>query len=356
MPIQTTEDLRQHIEMAIRIELSTVPPYLYAMYSLEDPNSDAALMVRSIVVEEMLHAALATNLLLAVGGTPDFRSTRYLPTYPGDLPHHKPPLRLSLEPISARLIKDVLMRIEQPQTHDAPAEPDQYETLGQFYHALELGIKDLSGKVDLFANPQFSSQLSDPDFYQAVVFDADDSGGLVGITDVESAVEAMEIIIHQGEGVSDDRWADPEHRELTHYHKLLQIVDGDALLGTVRNLPVDPRSADYPVDLRVASDLFNAIYRGLYLVMDRMFSSDGNQKRAVGVLYLLMADVLSQIASFLVTRPLGQGFNAAPTFEIYEFSSDSPIQEVKELSEVAARAFPELNPVHEAIRGLSLIL
>lgn len=178
----------------------------------------------------------------------------------------------------------------------------------------------------------------------------------MGITDVDSAVDAMEVIIHQGEGVGDDRWADPEHRELTHYHKLFQIVEGDGKLGEVRALPTNPRSADFPEDLKVVSDLFNAIYRGLYLVMDRMFAPDGNQKRAVGVLYLLMADVLSQIANFLVARPLGNGTNAAPTFEVYEFSSDSPVQEVKELSEVAPRAFSELNPVHEAIRGLSLIL
>jgi hypothetical protein len=75
MPIDTPEELREHVELAIKVELSTIPPYLYAMYSLEDVQSVPALLIRSIVVEEMLHAALATNLLLAVGGRPDFRST-----------------------------------------------------------------------------------------------------------------------------------------------------------------------------------------------------------------------------------------------------------------------------------------
>jgi hypothetical protein len=68
MPIETTEDLLDHLEMAISIELATVPPYLFATYSIEDLDSQAALLLRSIVVEEMLHAALATNLLLATGG------------------------------------------------------------------------------------------------------------------------------------------------------------------------------------------------------------------------------------------------------------------------------------------------
>lgn len=82
MPIETTRDLHDHLELAIQIELATVPPYLYAMYSIDDLDSQAALLLRSIVVEEMLHAALVTNILLATGGTPDFASTRYMTKFP----------------------------------------------------------------------------------------------------------------------------------------------------------------------------------------------------------------------------------------------------------------------------------
>jgi hypothetical protein len=39
MPIETTQDLHDHLELAISIELATVPPYLYAMYSIEDLDS-----------------------------------------------------------------------------------------------------------------------------------------------------------------------------------------------------------------------------------------------------------------------------------------------------------------------------
>jgi hypothetical protein len=356
MPIDTPEELREHVELAIKVELSTIPPYLYAMYSVEDVQSVPALLIRSIVVEEMLHAALATNLLLAVGGRPDFRSTEHMPSYPSDLPHHDPPLTLNLEPVSVSLIRDIFMRIEQPEAHDAPAEPDEYETLGQFYHALEIGLEKVSAEFDLFADPQLDSQLSESRFYEPVAFDAEDSGGLVAITDLVSATEAIEIIVHQGEGLSDDRWADPAHQELTHYHKLVQIVDGEHPLGVVRAFPSNPRTADYPHDVRIVSDLFNAVYRCLYLTMDRMFNADGDQARAVGVLYLLMGDVLAQIAHFLASVDLGDDRKAAPTFEIYEFSTTSPLLEVQDLSERAARAFPELNPVYEAIRGMSLIL
>jgi rubrerythrin len=356
MPIKTPEDLREHIELAIRVELSTIPPYLYAMYSIEDQTSEAALLIRSIVVEEMLHAVLATNLLLAVGGTPDFAGTAYVPRYPMALPHHRPPLTLDLAACSLDVVRDLFMRIEQPETHGAPAEPDEFETLGQFYHALEIGVEDLSTRFDLFSNPQTDHQVSDEDFYQPVALDADDSGGLVMITDLASAIEAIEIIVHQGEGMSDEKWADPEHRELTHYYKLARISDGTSALGPVRNVRSNPRTVEYPEAIQDASHLFNSVYRGMYLVMNRMFTDDANQRRAVGVLYILMADVLSNLAHFLVQQPIGDGAYAAPTFELFEFTTDAPRTEVIALARKVADRFPELASVHEALRGLGFIL
>ena len=96
MPIDTRADLHAHLELAIQVELMTIPPYLYAMYSIEEPTSTPAVLLRSIVVEEMLHAFLAANVLLAVGGRPRFDSRDYLPTYPGLVPHHSPALEVRL--------------------------------------------------------------------------------------------------------------------------------------------------------------------------------------------------------------------------------------------------------------------
>jgi hypothetical protein len=356
MPIETTQDLHDHLELAIRLELATVPPYLYAMYSIEDLDSEAALLLRSIVVEEMLHAALVTNLLLATGGTPDYASTRYMTRYPADLPHHDPPLSIDLEPCSVDLIRRVFMRIEQPEARDAPAQPDRFETLGQFYHALEIGIERLSETTDLFSEPQAEAQLSDPRFYRPVAFDADDSGGLVLVDDLDSARQAIEIIIHQGEGLSDERWADPAHQELTHYHKLLQISQGVSPLGAVRPVRTNPRTSDFPPAVQPVSELFNAIYRSLYLILHRVFEPGVNQAKAVGVLYLLMADVLSQIARFLVHQPIGNREYASPTFEIHQFGSGKPLDGIMRLAERCANTHPELSTVYEALRSLEFIL
>jgi hypothetical protein len=248
------------------------------------------------------------------------------------------------------------MRIEQPETHGAPAEPDEFETLGQFYHALEIGLKDISDRFEIFSNPQSDVQVSDTGFYRPVALDAEDSGGLVLIDDIVSAVEAIEIIVHQGEGMSDERWADPAHQELTHYYKLAQINDGTSPLGSIRNVRTDPQTASYPQNLQVVSHLFNAVYRALYLVMDRMFTDSANQGRAVGVLYLLMADVLSNVGHFLVQQQIGNGENAAPTFELFEFDTDTPLVEMTAIAKQATESYPELASVHEALRGLGLIL
>ncbi|MFL5997188.1 MAG: ferritin-like domain-containing protein, partial [Streptomyces sp.] len=70
-PIETLDSLREHLQWAIELEHATLPPYLCALYSLDPSrNPDAAEAVGGVFVEEMIHLALAANLLNAVGGPP----------------------------------------------------------------------------------------------------------------------------------------------------------------------------------------------------------------------------------------------------------------------------------------------
>lgn len=342
MPITTPAELREHLELAIQIELSTIPPYLYAMYSIENQDSDAALLIRSIAAEEMLHAALVTNVLLAVGGRPRFATSAYMPDYPELLPHHTPPLELNLEPVSVESIRGVFMRIEQPELHGAPSEPDIFETLGQFYHAVEEGIAAINETHDIFANPQVERQLADPSFYAPVKFDAADSGGLSLVTDVASADAAIEVIVHQGEGLSTERWADPAHQELTHYYKLLEIAEGRSPLGEVKPVPRNPKTAGYPAELRPVSDLFNACYRHLFWILDELFGPSPDKLGPVEQMYQLMADVMSGLAHFLVRQTLPDGRAGAPTFEIFEFSTPDHRAELEALARRVAEENSEL--------------
>jgi hypothetical protein len=70
--IDSTHALRAHLQWALELEHSTIPPYLCALYSIpEGSNPEAAEVVRSVFMEEMLHMTLVANVLNAVGGSPE---------------------------------------------------------------------------------------------------------------------------------------------------------------------------------------------------------------------------------------------------------------------------------------------
>jgi hypothetical protein len=341
--IETIDDLRSHIALATRVELSTIPPYLYAMYSIEDQQSEAARLIASVVVEEMLHVALTTNLLLAVGGEPDF-GYDMIPSYPGPLDHHKPELLLELKECTPELIESTFMEIEKPRAPGAIPDGDEFETLGQFYAALESALDALSEGSDLFDNHQPDRQLKDRSWYGPVVFDAEDSGGLMLIHDRPSADEALEIIIHQGEGVSDLRWADPAHQELTHFYKFKQLADGTTPIGRTWPVLDNPRTADLPETLRGVSDLFNALYGLVFVTMEGLFSGSSDQGGSVGRLYALMSHCLAPTARYLVRQPVNDARIAGPTFEVYRFEAD-PYVETAALAAAVCRDHSELEEV-----------
>src|SRR5205823_10442304 len=99
------------------LEHSTIPPYLYALYSIKRGfNTAAASIIRSVVIEEMLHLTIAANTLIAIGGSPQLNTRGFIPLYPGHLPMdiHEG-LLVGLEPLSRNLLGGVFMVIEEPE-------------------------------------------------------------------------------------------------------------------------------------------------------------------------------------------------------------------------------------------------
>jgi hypothetical protein len=339
--IRTIEDLRDHLAVAMQVELSTIPPYLYAMYSVADPGAESARLVRSIVAEEMLHLALAANLLAAIGGEPDFLAPDLQPTYPCRLAHHEPELPLHLAPMSVELVRSTLMVIERPGAHGAPPEDDGYHSLGQFYGAVESAFERLAAEGPLFVPGSDGHQLAGGPFYRPIELDAADSGGLVTVTDLATAREAIEVIVHQGEGLGEHRWADPAHQELTHYAKLRRIADGKVPIGEVLPLRTDPRVADYPADVRRIAVLANASYQALFHVLDDLYRPIEDKGFHVQALYGLMKHVLAPLSRHLTTMDLGDGTVASPTFEPVDLGAD-PARTLRELATPVAEAEPAL--------------
>ena len=88
MAINTLQSLREHLQVALEIEHATIPPYLTALYSLEEGhNQEAFEVIESVFMEEMLHMTLVANLLNAVGGSPQIDKPDFIAHYPTYLPH-----------------------------------------------------------------------------------------------------------------------------------------------------------------------------------------------------------------------------------------------------------------------------
>ena len=79
VPLPPVEAVRAALQSAIELEHSTIPLYLYALYSLDPAkNGVIAKIIQSVVVEEMLHMTLASNVMNALGGSLTERSSRAL--------------------------------------------------------------------------------------------------------------------------------------------------------------------------------------------------------------------------------------------------------------------------------------
>ncbi|MFJ8357197.1 ferritin-like protein [Streptomyces sp. NPDC093984] len=331
--IATLEDLRQHLQWAIELEHSTLPPYLTALYSLDpERNADAAQLIGGVFVEEMIHLALAANLLNAVGGQPLLDAPHMLPPHPRTMPHAAPDIELSLLPFGPEAL-EMFLRLEQPAHPGDPAEGDSYETIGQFYDAIEKGLRYLCaelGEDQVFTgNP--TRQVAGGPF-------AHTAGHLAPVTDLSSALAALEEIVEQGEGAARaavwDGDKDPFHPEtkaVSHYYRFQELAlgrryqpgdtpesgpTGEAVTtdpAGVRPVRPNQRVADHPEGsaIRTAQEAFNQTYCKMLNMLQQAFN--GNPAMlgmSVGTMYAIKGQAQS-----LMAVQDDEGLAAGPTFE-----------------------------------------
>lgn len=343
--ITDLDGLHRHLYAALQLEHATIPIYLTALYSIRPgTNSDGAHILRVVAVEEMLHLTLVSNLINALGGRPDLTRPGFTPSFPALLPDGEEDFEVGLQGFSPAAIESFL-KIERPASlnpgagnlHRRPhhpgrllaahagAEEEHFFSIGEFYKAIVEGLEHLHDRMGpaLFAGDP-ARQIGPEHYYSG-------GGGLIAITDIETARAALELIAEQGEGVTGDIF--DEDGEIAHYYRFQQLLLGRYYApgdkpdhpsgGTV---PVDwdavypvkpnPRVADYPPgsDLRRAAEGFNTAY-GAYLgLLTRAFDGEPALiQEAVGEMFRLKEQMLQ-----LIRQPLddGSGLNAAPTFEV----------------------------------------
>src|SRR5262245_51249284 len=75
------------LDGAVALELATLPPYLTGVFSLKPgANDEARILIQSVILQEMLHMALAANTMIAIGGGPHILEQGIGLRYPGSLP------------------------------------------------------------------------------------------------------------------------------------------------------------------------------------------------------------------------------------------------------------------------------
>lgn len=322
--IKDADDLRAHLQTAIEIEWSTIPPYLCALWSLGAVhNREAATCLRDVVMEEMLHLTLAANVLNALDGEPRLDAP---PTYPTTLPHSDGSFSVSLLPFCPEAL-DTFLAIERPALRDAPPQPDRYHTIAQFYEAIQEAIDRLDGLV-------WSRDLSRQVRPNAQYYNG--GGDAIVVEDRKSALEAVELIVEEGEGFKGtifdgDEQIMGEHEELAHYFRFEELARGrrftrwdrpstgptgdPVLVDWTRVAPMkpNPRPGDHPPgsELRAMTDECDATYARLLSALQAAFTGDPD--RLEGAVRDMWA--LEYQAVALMRVPIGEdGHTAGPAF------------------------------------------
>ncbi len=224
---RTLPELRTYLQAAMEVEHLTIPVYMTGLYTIRPgTNRTAYYAIRAVLMEEMLHMTLAANLLNAVGGAPTV-GTGFVAEYPARLPFSGETVpSIGLQHFSPAALKTFL-RIEQPRAITPDTAPgDGWTSIGQFYDTVREGLEHLIrtlGHDAVFAGGRPGHQVGPEDFYN--------SGGEVFAVDGRnSALEALETITEQGEGVhgtiwnSNDRFG--EQPELAHWFRFNEIFTG----------------------------------------------------------------------------------------------------------------------------------
>jgi hypothetical protein len=208
--------LRESLQAAIDIELSALPPYLCAMWSIVTQRGAAYDLIYRVAMEEMLHMGLVCNLLTAIGTSPQIvQGYQERIAYPGPPPGGvRPELTVYLAGLTPDYLKNVFMEIEYPESGPvALALGQTYPTIGAFYSAILEAFQALSPELTT------KNQLTSPPPIDLYLIETPE--------DVETAITQIK---EQGEGTSESPLAEHFGGDFAHYYKFAEIFHGSTLI------------------------------------------------------------------------------------------------------------------------------
>lgn len=335
--ITTVDDAIELLQMAIGIEFSTLPPYLYALYSIRpDTNAAAASRIRAVAMEEMVHMCLACNVLNALGTNPVLTA----PTYPGPIPGGisgggKEALTIHLLPFSKEAMAQA-MAIEEPEggAIDIPHElaleaAPTFMTIGQFYSHLDQFLSTLPES----RWSKERNQIDDRQFLQ---------GELFAVNGFDDAHRAIQRIVSEGEGTKKSPL--DFRGEVAHYYRFEEIFSNQVLtkanndvgfvfkgklgvdFAAVYPAIADPGSHDFsndPPAARAAQDRCDEAFTRLVQELQRAVAGEGGR---MGNAVRAMFD-LRMAAEHALTVPLAVPTQVAgPSFRFRPNLTGGPVQ------------------------------
>ena len=239
----TVDRLKELLEAAVKLELSTIPPYLCALYSIHpEGNDEAKLVIRSVVVEEMLHMVLAANVLNAIGGDPRVAGPEHAPRYPHELPDG---VVIDLLPFSPTAV-DAFLKVENPEHPHHALDPDhpllaerRHErhvahatkalerpgTIGAFYAEIHGGPEG-DGRA---RSARSGCSAATRPGRSAASTTTPAVARPIEVNDLASATAALEEIVEQGEGDMASMYDDDG--DLAHYFRFQQLKPQPGLRG-----------------------------------------------------------------------------------------------------------------------------
>ena len=208
--------LKKSLGLAMQIEFATIPPYLCAQWSIKHDPDRVEAVFHHIVGQEMDHLAMIGNILTAIGKPPKIAQSQFLPKYPlkslpGGISQEYP---VSLDSLSFEQIR-VFMQIEAPSFAPVASKSERRPaTIGDFYSALSNLLQELNPRFDPDAN------FVPVRFWKQV-------------TDLYSAIETIERIKQEGEGLQDSpHQPTPEGPILSHYYLFRELYKQQRLVKT----------------------------------------------------------------------------------------------------------------------------
>ena len=337
----SVESLKRDLQTAVALEFSTIPLYLTALYSIKDGyNQQVYNVIRSVVLQEMLHVAQVANLLISIGGRPIIDSRQYAPSYPTHLPAGiLPQLEVSLKKASPKHISEVFMAIEYPHMNidELAFHPElgrPFITLGHFYSHIRRCVTKLGTERNIFCRDCAQKQIQWPSEIQ------DLSTYLFTVTNLKSALDAIEMIVEQGEGASNK---DPTYLEthmLSHFYKFeelackrhMNILHQHSYNYEGNYIPFVPEGVwpmrDNPskegippnTPLYYEAKQFHSIYRSLLTSLQDAF--DGNKKAMTDSMFIMEGMAIHMKRLMQMPIPTKEGWPAQTCGPVFDYDWD----------------------------------